>query len=59
MKIDFEDVELAPHSLLNALLATPVKRLGGSAYIKIKIVNASQEIRDIIEFIFADNSGIT
>ncbi len=59
VKIDFEDVELAPHSLLNALLATPVKRLGGSAYIKIKIVNASQEIRDIIEFIFADNSGIT
>lgn len=58
LKIDFEEVELAPHSLLNALLATPVKRLGNSAYIKIKIVNASQEIRDIIEFIFADNSGI-
>ena len=59
LKIDFEDIELAPHSLLNALLATPVRRLGSSAFIKIKIVNASQEIRDIIEFIFADNSGIT
>ena len=59
LKIDFEDIELAPHSLLNALLATPVRRLGSSAFIKIKIVNAPQEIRDIIEFIFAENSGIT
>lgn len=55
--IDFEETISAPHSFLNALLATPIKRLGMAAYKKIKIINASPEIRETIDFILDDNTS--
>lgn len=55
--VDFEEVISAPHSLLNALLATPIQRLGLSAYKKIKVINASPEIRETIDFIMDENTS--
>ena len=55
--IDFEDIVSAPHSLLNAMLATPIERLGLAAYKKIKIINAAPEIRETLDFIFDDNTS--
>ena len=55
--IDFEEVISAPHSLLNALLATPIQRLGMKAYKKIKIINASPEIRETVDFILDENTS--
>lgn len=57
--VDFEDVVSAPHSLLNALLATPVQKLGMAAYKKIKIANASPEIRETVDFIMDENTSLT
>lgn len=54
--IDFDDVSSAPHSLLSALIATPVKLLGMAAYKKIKIVNANPELRETIDYIFDENT---
>jgi len=54
--IDFQNVKAAPHSFLSALLATPVKRLGMEAYKKIKIINATPEIRETIDFIMDENT---
>lgn len=54
--LDFNNVENAPHSFLSALLATPIKRLGMQAYKKIKIVNASPDIRETIDFIMDENT---
>lgn len=56
IKIDFADVVSAPHSFLSALLASPIKHLGLSAFKAIKIVNATPEIRETIDFIFDDNT---
>lgn len=55
--LDFDRVESSPHSFLNALLATPIKRLGMAAYKRIKIVNAKPDIRETIDFIFEDNTS--
>lgn len=54
--IDFEEIISAPHSFLNALLATMISRLGMSAYKKIKIINASPEIRETVDFILDENT---
>lgn len=56
--LDFEEVKSAPHSLLNALLATPVQRLGLTAYKKIKVINASPEIRETVDFIMDENTSL-
>ena len=56
--IDFEEVISAPHSLLNALLATPIQRLGLAAYKKIKVINASPEIRETVDFIMDENTSL-
>jgi len=56
--LDFEDVKSAPHSLLNALLATPIQRLGLAAYKKVKVINASPEIRETIDFIMDENTSL-
>ena len=56
LTIDFEEIVSAPHSLLNALLATPIQRFGIQAYKKIKIINASPEIRETIDFILDENT---
>ncbi|MGI9054258.1 MAG: STAS-like domain-containing protein [Pyrinomonadaceae bacterium] len=57
LTIDFDEIVSAPHSLLNAMLATPIERLGLSAYKKIKIINAAPEIRETLDFIFDDNTS--
>jgi hypothetical protein len=54
--LDFEAVTAAPHSLLGALLATPIKKLGMSAYKRIKFINCLPEIRETIDFILNDNT---
>jgi len=54
--VDFDNVNSAPHSFLSALLATPIKQLGLSAYKKIKIINSSPEIRETIDFILDENT---
>lgn len=54
--IDFSDVSSAPHSFLSALLATVIKRMGMSAYKKIKIMNADPEIRETIDYILDENT---
>ncbi|WP_222860938.1 hypothetical protein [Vibrio cholerae] len=46
----------APHSFLSALLASPIKSLGMVSFKRIKIINASPEIRETIDFIFDDNT---
>ncbi|MGI9107803.1 MAG: STAS-like domain-containing protein [Pyrinomonadaceae bacterium] len=56
--VDFEEVISAPHSLLNALLATPIQRLGLAAYKKIKVINASPEIRETVDFIMDENTSL-
>ena len=53
--LDFRDVETAPHSFLNALLATPVRRLGPRAYQWIRIYNAPGSIHEIIDKVLEDN----
>ena len=53
--LDFRDVETAPHSFLNALLATPIKRLGVKAYQRIHVFNATGPIHEIIHTIFESN----
>lgn len=57
LTIDFEEIISAPHSLLNAMLATPIERLGLAAYKKIKIINAAPDIRETLDFIFDDNTS--
>lgn len=55
--LDFDGVISSPHSFLNALLATPIKRLGMAAYRRIKVVNAQPDIRETIDFILEDNTS--
>ncbi|MBX7173177.1 MAG: DUF4325 domain-containing protein [Pyrinomonadaceae bacterium] len=57
LTLDFEEIVSAPHSLLNAMLATPIERLGLAAYKKIKIINAAPDIRETLDFIFDDNTS--
>ena len=53
--LDFREVETAPHSFLNALLATPVRRLGMKAYQWLRIYNALGSIHEIIDQVLEDN----
>jgi hypothetical protein len=53
--LDFRDVETAPHSFLNALLAGPARRLGMKAYQWIRIYNAPGTIHEIIDKVLEDN----
>lgn len=55
IELDFQSVETAPHSFLNALLASAVQRLGVYAYQRIKIINAPGPVREIIDMIFEEN----
>ena len=54
--LDFEEVISAPHSFLNALLASPIRQLGMAAYKRIKVINALPEIRETIDFILDENT---
>jgi len=55
IELDFRGVETAPHSFLNALLATPVQRLGVKAYQWIHVHNAIGSIHEVVRTIFEDN----
>lgn len=55
--LDFDGVNSSPHSFLNALLATPIKRMGILSYKRIKVVNAKSDIRETIDFILEDNTS--
>lgn len=55
IELDFRDVETAPHSFLNALLGTPISRLGVRAYQRIRIVNAPGPIHEILQTILETN----
>jgi len=54
--VDFDNVNYSPHSFLSALIATPAKILGMAAYKRIKIVNATPEIRETIDYILDENT---
>jgi hypothetical protein len=54
--IDFDGVTSAPHSFLSALFSTPITRMGMAAYKRLKIVNASPEIRETIDYILDENT---
>lgn len=54
--IDFDGVTSAPHSFLSALFATPIGRMGMAAYKRLKVVNASPEIRETIDYILDENT---
>lgn len=54
--LDFKNVKSAPHSFLNAFLATPIKKLGIESYKRIKTINADSNIRETIDFILDDNT---
>jgi hypothetical protein len=55
--IDFKSIIFASHTVLNAMLATPINQLGLKAYKKIKIINAASDIRVMLDFIFDDNTS--
>ena len=55
--IDFDGVSSTTHSFLNALLASPIRRLGMSAYKRIRITRASSDIRETVDYVFDDNTS--
>jgi len=55
--LDSGNVESSPHSFLNALLASPIRRLGMQAYKKIKITRATSEIRETLDYVLDDNTS--
>jgi len=55
--IDFVDVDGSTHSFLNALLASPIRRMGLRAYKRIRVVNATRDIRETIDYVLDDNTG--
>jgi STAS-like domain of unknown function (DUF4325) len=57
VRFDFSGVESAPHSFLNALIATPVKNLGMQAYKLLRFTNVPSDIRDTIDYIMDENTG--
>lgn len=54
--LDFDGVKSSPHSFLSALIATPIKIMGINAYKRIKIINATAEIRETLDFILDENT---
>ncbi|MGB3420800.1 MAG: DUF4325 domain-containing protein [Dolichospermum sp.] len=55
--IDFDEIALAPHSFLSALLAVPIRQYGMQAYKNIKIINADSVIRETIDYILDENTN--
>ncbi len=55
--LDFDGVETSTHSFLNALLASPIRRLGLSAYKRLKITRAKADIRETIDYVLDDNTS--
>ncbi len=55
--IDFQGVESSTHSFINALLASPIKRMGLMSYKRIRVVNATNDIRETIDYVLDDNTS--
>jgi STAS-like domain of unknown function (DUF4325) len=55
--VDFINVESSTHSFLNALFASPIRQMGLKAYKRIRVVNATAEIRETIDYVLDDNTG--
>lgn len=55
--IDFGGVDSSTHSFLNALLASPIRRMGLLAYKRIRVVNAEKDIRETIDYVLDDNTS--
>lgn len=55
--VDFNEVASSTHSFLNALLASPIRKMGLLAYKRIRIINALSEIRETVDYILDDNTG--
>lgn len=55
--LDFDGVETSTHSFLNALLASPIRRMGMAAYKRIKVTRALPDIRETIDYILDDNTS--
>lgn len=56
IRLDFSGIENSPHSFLSALLASPIKSLGMKSYKVFKIINASPDIRETVDFIMDENT---
>ena len=54
--LDFDGVKSSPHSFLSALMASPIKIMGMTAYKRIKIINATAEMRETLDFILDENT---
>lgn len=54
--IDFKGIESSPHSFLSALLASPIKSTGMRAFKIFKIINATPDIRETVDFIMDENT---
>ena len=55
--LDFDGVETSTHSFLNALLASPIRRMGMNAYKRIKVTRAKADIRETIDYVLDDNTS--
>ncbi|HZW86073.1 MAG TPA: DUF4325 domain-containing protein [Gallionella sp.] len=55
--VDFQGVESSTHSFLNALFASPIKRMGLLSFKRIRIVNATSDIRETVDYILNDNTN--
>ncbi len=55
--LDFDGVVSATHSFLNALLSSPIRRMGMQAYKRIRIIRASSDIRETIDYVLDDNTS--
>lgn len=56
IRLDFTGIESSPHSFLSALLASPIKSLGMKSYKTFKIINATPDIRETVDFIMDENT---
>ncbi|WP_165727996.1 DUF4325 domain-containing protein [Pseudoalteromonas sp. 31A1] len=54
--LDFKGIESSPHSFLSALLASPIKSAGMRAFKIFKVVNATPDIRETVDFIMDENT---
>ncbi len=55
--VDFSGVDSSTHSFLNAVFASPIRRMGIRAYKRIRVVNATSDIRETMDYVLDDNTG--
>lgn len=56
IQLDFSGVESSPHSFLSALLASPIKSLGMKSFKIFRVLNATPDIRETVDFIMDENT---